>query len=384
MNILLSIHHELDHSAGAPGVTVKLAQALRDRGHDVRAISFDDLPPLRGRLRALLFPWRVFAHVLAHPEYDVMDMSSGDGWVVNVVRRLTGWRAHQLSLTRSHGLEQLAHELFMASCAQGITKASWKYPIYSGGFHLWECRRSLQLADALLLLNENERQFVNRRFGVDFERVVKVSNGIDDYFTRVAQRLLAAPPAVPEGPLNVAFVGRANHWKGFTYLAEAMPPILRANPQMRLGLFGTGGTEQDVLGAFAEDVRGQISVVPQYDNRDLPAMYDGYQIFAFPAVGEPFGIATLEAMACGLVPVVSDSPGPGEYMRNGVNGIVVPVHDAQALRAGIERLIADRGTWAALQRGALETAVKFSWAELAAGFENIYCQHRRQRLLASA
>ena len=77
MNILLSIHHELDGSTGAPGVTVKLAEALGQRGHRVTTVSFDNIGWARGKLRAILFPWFLFGHVLAHPEYDVLDLSSG-------------------------------------------------------------------------------------------------------------------------------------------------------------------------------------------------------------------------------------------------------------------------------------------------------------------
>lgn len=379
MNILLSIHHELDNSTGAPGVTMKLAEALSERGHEVRIISFDNLNRLPGRLRGVVFPWLVFAHVLKHPEYDVLDLSSGDGWVVNLARRVLGWRRGLLTVTRSHGLEHLAHDLFLQGCRDGNCTKSWKYPLYNGGYRLWECRKSFQLADLLLLLNETERQYARARFGVDAGKIAKLGNGIDECFASVARCLIANDRvALPDAPVNVAFAGRAVFWKGFPFLVEAMTAVLARYPQMKLGLFGTGGTQESVLAAFPDALRPQIVVMPRYENATLPALLADYQIFAFPSMGEPFGIAPLEAMACGLVPIVADAPGPVEYVRNGENGIVVPGRDSAALARAITEMIDDRERRLALRRTALTSALKYSWGDLAARLELVYCQYRRK------
>jgi glycosyltransferase involved in cell wall biosynthesis len=377
MNILLSIHHGLDNSTGAPGVTMKLAGALSERGHAVRIISFDDLNRLPGRLRGIVFPWMVFAHVLKHPEYDVLDSSSGDGWVVNFVRRAFGWRKRLLTVTRSHGLEHMGHDLYVKSCKDGYHTMSWKYPLYGGGYRLWECRQSFALADVSLLLNDSECEYAQRHFGVDGTRIAKVGNGISEPIARVAERLITQPAPEVARPINVAFVGRAIRWKGFPYLSEAMARILARYPASKLGLFGTGGTVEEVLSAFPDALRHRITVIPYYNNDDLPQLLADYQIFAFPSLSEGFGIAPLEAMACGLVPVVSDIPGPREYMRDGENGVVVPVSDARALEDAIAALGHDRARWLALRRGALATALQYSWSDLAARFELLYCLRRR-------
>jgi glycosyltransferase involved in cell wall biosynthesis len=385
MNILLSIHHELDGSTGAPGVTVKLAKALQRRGHDVRTLSFDDLGWASGPLlKKVTFPWLVFFHVLRHPEYDVLDLSSGDGWIVNTARRLAGWRKRQLSITRSHGLEHMGHELFIKGCRDGLATKSWKYPLYWGGYRLWECRQSFHFADVSLVLNEAERQYALTRFNVDVGQTEKIGNGIDECFAQIAQRLLRDAPSCTDEPVNVAFAGRAVFWKGFSYLAEAMTGILTRHPAVKLGLFGTGGTVESVLSAFPAEVRDRISVVPRYENEALPELLAGFQIFAFPSLTEGFGIAPLEAMACGLVPIVADIAGPREYMHDGRNGVVVPPRDARALETAIAGLIEDRDRWLELRRNALATAIRYSWAEIAARHELFYCQRRQRRSLARA
>jgi hypothetical protein len=58
VRIFLSIHHRLDHNAGAPGVILRLAEEYRRLGHEVRVHSFDDMPDsLRGNAGQVAFPW---------------------------------------------------------------------------------------------------------------------------------------------------------------------------------------------------------------------------------------------------------------------------------------------------------------------------------------
>lgn len=379
MKILLSIHHELDGNTGAPGVTVKLGKALQRRGHEVRTLSLDDLGWLHGSVRKLAFPWLVFVHVLRHSDYDVLDLSSGDGWVVNIARRLAGWRKRQLSITRSHGLEHMGHDLFIKECKVGQATKSWKYPIYWGGFRLWECRQSFRFADVSLVLNEAERAYALTHFNVDVARAAKIGNGIDECFAQVGRRLLAEAGQFESAPMNIAFAGRAVFWKGFPFLVEAMTGILRRYPHAKLGLFGTGGTLESVLDGFPPEVHARITVMPRYDNERLPALLADFQIFAFPSLTEGFGIAPLEAMACGLVPIVADIPGPREYMRDGENGVVVPARNADALEEAIAGLLDDRDRWLMLRRGAIATAIGYSWADIAAHHEVFYCRNRERR-----
>lgn len=395
MDILLSTHHPLDSDADAPTVTVRLAEALRKRGHSVSTLSYENLPWLPRKLRPLAFPWLVFVHVLGCPEYDVLDLSSGDGWVINLARRVLGGRRRQLSVARSHGLEHVAHERLVCG-EEGAQRGnergrqppgkrmSWKYRLYQGGYRLWECRRSFELADVSLLLNEVERRYVTTRFGIAPNRIVKIGNGIDDSFARIARHLIADATTLHGASMNVAFIGPATFADGFTVLSKAMTGVLARYPQMKLGLFGTGGTEGRVLAAFPAELRKQIVVVTHCDHNDLPPLLTGFQIFAFASSSEPFGVVPLEAMACGLVPVVAETPGVTEYVRDGENGVVVRAGDADEFGTAITSLIGDRDRWAALRRAALATAVRYSWSDLAARVELLYCQHRQQRLHSGA
>ena len=107
LRILLSIHHELDPDSGAPGSTVALGKAYANLGHEVRLLSFDDLPGhLPHRAAAMAYPPFVAMRLAreARRGIDVIDASTGDTWVWAA---LTRGRRRPLLVTRSHGLEHL-------------------------------------------------------------------------------------------------------------------------------------------------------------------------------------------------------------------------------------------------------------------------------------
>ncbi len=378
MNILFTIHHKLSRNAGAPGVTLKLAEALRVRGHEVTILSHDDVKGISGLARNMLFPWFVVRYITAHPEYDVLDMSSGDGWLTNFVRRTFGWRQRQLSVTRSHGMEPVVHELFLEGCRSGNIAKSWKYRFYHGGFRLWECTKSFQWADVAMLLNDTECEFAVSKLNLGERRVVQIDNGIDETFTSTARKALSDASAQTAIPLNLAFIGRANYWKGIAALVTAATTLFERNRDITLTLFGTGESIEQTLERFPESACERITVVPVFDNAALPQLLARCHILVFPSIYEGFPLSPLEAMACGLVPVVSDIGGLRAYVRNGDNGVIVPPGDPAALSEAVQALLDDPARWAVLQRRARETALEYGWSRVADRFELLYKSHLRR------
>lgn len=370
MQVLMSIHHCLDTNAGAPGVTMHLANALRRRGHHVDILSFDRLP-FPAKFKSMLYPWFVASFVAKHPRYDVLDLSSGDGWVLGTIPRACFGKPAPVLITRSHGLEHVMHEARLEAIRRNGQKLSWKYPIYHGGYRLWECRMSFSHADAALFLNDGHLQYAVQRLGIDAKRAVRVRNGIADCFIEHARSLMAQPSPT-DTPQNIAFVGRYSEMKGSRYLCSAMRAVLARSSTSTFGIFGAMVDPGVVLADYPPELRKRIFVMTSYRNEDLARLLDGYHILAFPSLSEGFAASPLEAMACGLVPIVAASPGPMSYVENGRNGIVVPLRDADALACELVALLKDADRWNALRSRALETAVEYTWDNVACDAEEIY------------
>ncbi|WP_347555468.1 glycosyltransferase family 4 protein [Robbsia sp. KACC 23696] len=396
MKILMSIHHTMDKHAGAAGVTYKLAQAFREQGHEVDMFSFDSLGKRASQFGAILFPWSVLLHVMRHPEYEVLDLSSGDGWVVNVLKRF-GWRKKTVSVTRSHGLEHVVHEQFVENCKKGEQKKSWKYPIYHGGYRLWEVAMSFRHADAGLFLNQADREYAITKLGVQRDKAILVENGVDSIFvaraaatltalqahdavtsTAVSDAVTAAPlaagVAAPAGsaiaarPRHIAFIGSNIFRKGITYFKAATLQIMQRYPDIRVAFIGTGektGTD-GILKDYPAALHSRIAVIPRYQNHALPELLEGYGILGLTSISEGFSLVGVEAMASGLVPVCSRIPGPTEYIADERNGLLVEARNTTQLVDAFTRLIEDEALWGRLHHAALETCERFSWQRIAA------------------
>jgi len=92
---------------------------------------------------------------------------------------------------------------------------------------------------------------------------------------------------------------------------------------------------------------------------DPVATYQQADLFVFPTVEEGSALVTYEALACGL-PVVT-TPNAGSVVRDGVEGLIVPIRDVDALAAAMERLRADEQLRREMGKAARARAEMFTW-----------------------
>jgi glycosyltransferase involved in cell wall biosynthesis len=80
----------------------------------------------------------------------------------------------------------------------------------------------------------------------------------------------------------------------------------------------------------------------------LLELYQQTDVFVLPSLAEAFGIATIEAMGCGLPVVVSDVGGTADIVDPGVNGFITKRGDGRDLASALETLLADADLRAAM------------------------------------
>ena len=146
-----------------------------------------------------------------------------------------------------------------------------------------------------------------------------------------------------------------------------------------MSFLGTQLPAETVLSDFTSEVRSRISVIPRFKREELPALVEGHQIKLFPTTFEGFSVALVEAMACGLAPVTTMTPGPMEIIRDGENGILVPPRDSEALANALETLIDDAPLLERLRRGAYDTAQDFTWEQIARRTLTLYREAAERR-----
>ena len=369
MKILLTIHHELDPNLGAPGVTWRLGQEYLKLGHEVTYFSFDDLPKfVKGITKSIFFPEFVASRInslVKGNQVDVIDASTGDAWVWAKFYKNRNTKKSQSSrqpilATRSHGLEQVVHQQLLEEAKLGNTKLSWKYPIYHGGFHLWEVAQSLALADLALLLNEYDLEYAVQNLDVSPERAFVVKNGILDSLLGQPQ-----PTAANTSKICIAHIGSYIARKGIHYSVPALNSILQRFPDVEVSFLGSMTTKDVIMQDFDAGLASRIHVTPRYNNVDLPSLLSGHAIHLFPSLSEGFGLAVVEAMACGLAPIVTDIPGPTAIVTNDFDAVLIPPRDQAAIETAIAELITNEDKLNRIRNNAYNTAQQYSWGAIA-------------------
>jgi glycosyltransferase involved in cell wall biosynthesis len=178
--------------------------------------------------------------------------------------------------------------------------------------------------------------------------------------TRVIPNLLRDLPISgrEREPLIVA-VGRLARQKGFDLLVRAFAQVAAEFPGWSVAILGKGKEGDGLLQLCSElGVGGRVALVGQVADVDSWLARAG--VVVQPSRFEGFPNALLEAMGMGAAVISADCPsGPSELIENGVNGLLVPVEDVDALAATLRQLLADPDMRARLGREAGKVRDRF-------------------------
>ncbi|WP_250846844.1 glycosyltransferase family 4 protein [Aquisphaera insulae] len=151
------------------------------------------------------------------------------------------------------------------------------------------------------------------------------------------------------------FAGGVCQRKGIGYLLRAWAQVRR--PGWRLQLVGEPPADPGPLRPLLE-AEG-VEVLGRVGHAEMPARMAAADVFVFPSLFEGSAVVTYEALACGLPSIVTAAA--GSVVRDGVEGLVVPPSDVDALVARMARLGEDRGLRARMAAAARARALEFDW-----------------------
>jgi glycosyltransferase involved in cell wall biosynthesis len=222
-------------------------------------------------------------------------------------------------------------------------------------------------------------------FAYELICLTQASLGRFESMTNVRGRIIpdpvVAPPSCSDsntrgdgdraGRVLVA-MGRLVPQKGFDILLNVFSGIAERHPDWSLKILGSGPlgaeleTQSKVLGlANRVHFTGEVS--------DPFPVLRAADLFVLSSRFEGFGLALCEAMACGLPVVSFDCPsGPGDIIRHGVDGILVPPEDAVALSAALDRLMGDAEERKRLASRAPEVLSRFGTDRILTLWENLF------------
>jgi glycosyltransferase involved in cell wall biosynthesis len=139
----------------------------------------------------------------------------------------------------------------------------------------------------------------------------------------------------------VAAMGRLHPQKGFDMLLPAFAQCAHRHSEWNLVILGEG-KERPHLRGLADDLGIAERVLMPGTIRNPGAVLRKADFFVMSSRFEGLPLALLEALACGLPAVSFDCPtGPREIIRDGIDGLLVPPENVDALAAAMDRLISN-------------------------------------------
>jgi len=200
--------------------------------------------------------------------------------------------------------------------------------------------------------------------GVPANRMHRIASGVDTERFRPATDRVESPP-------RVVYTGRLHPQKNLDVLLNAWSYV-RQSTDARLRLIGDG-IERERLMALARSL-GIAESVEFVGPLDDPAEeLRAADLFALPSRCEGMSNSLLEAMASGLPALVSDVGGNRDLIREGVNGRLLPVDDAEAWGRAIVDLLADQPTRSGMGAAArAEVQEAYSIERIVDQYVNLY------------
>lgn len=176
----------------------------------------------------------------------------------------------------------------------------------------------------------------------------------------------------------VTCVARFKARKGLLELIDAAASIAESMPQLRLVLVGTTSSGS---AAYAERMRARIAesrlddrflLIEDYGHDQIATALHATDVYVQPSHVEGLGMAVLEAMACGVPVVASDTDGLREVIEPEKSGLLVPVRDPSALARAVLRLLGDRRLRDRLVQAGLARVSMFGVERMVERTEDLY------------
>lgn len=200
----------------------------------------------------------------------------------------------------------------------------------SGPLGRWWIRRTLRKSSAVITLSESWAKFIREL--APAARVQVVANSV---------RVPPAADRAQEQPARILFLGRADRRKGIFELLAAVAKLAPHFPALRLVIGGDGDLQRVAEVARELGVADRVSILGWIGSAQREAELAQAAVFCLPSYDEGLPMAMLESMAAGKAVVVTPVGGIPEAVVDGVNGVLVPPGDADALAAGLRRLFDD-------------------------------------------
>jgi len=372
LSILLAGDYPPDPTLGSSKVFYKLQEEFRALGHRCDIVFGDDIgAPSFRQIGQVVAPWRAANAIVRRMEqtpYDVIDVASAEGLWIGVGRKF-GVYARTALISRSNGLEHLNYRRMVDDHHAGLTRKGWTRRIWYPLTRLSQVQVAARLADKLLLLNEVDRRYAVEEGWKDAADIDVVPHGVSARYLRDD----AGPGVVARGQ-GLLFCGSWDHAKGIAYVTAAFELLRARGRDVRLTVLGAGVPDEVVLDAFSAAARPFVTAIARLPEEAVIDLYRRHDVLVWTPTYEGFGLVLLEAMSQRMAVVATPIGCAPSLVRDGDNGLVVPVRRPEATADAVERLLDDAALRRRLGDAARAAVEGMTWRATALKTLDVYAR----------
>ena len=231
-------------------------------------------------------------------------------------------------------------------------------------------------ADAIVVSTAQEKQDLVRLYHTPPHNVWVNPAGVDLELFRPVDKSHARQALGFGEKKVILYVGRLEPLKGVDLLINAVALLEDPSDTNLLIVGGNVGQERELdrLRSLAVQlgIGGSVTFTGAVKQTDLPSYYSAADVFVLPSYYESFGLAALEAMACGTPVVVSRVGGLKTFVKAGETGYLIPWHCPEPFAQRLDVLLANAGLRETMGKAARAKAQEMSWSGVADRMLDIY------------
>lgn len=254
-----------------------------------------------------------------------------------LVRLARHCRAHGVRIWHGHDYKSNLYGVLLrpllglklVTTVHGWVKHTRRTPLYYA-VDRWTLKRHDQVICVSQDLFERCREL-----GVRADRLTHVENAIDtEEFRR------RTPRATGSGPLRIGAVGRLSEEKGFLFLIEAVERLVAEGLDLELAIAGEGDQEAVLRQrSAASPCAARIRLLGF--QRDVRALFEGFDVFCLSSLREGLPNVVLEAMAMEVPVLATRSGGMEAFARDGEDALLCAPGSSAELADGLRKLATD-------------------------------------------
>jgi glycosyltransferase involved in cell wall biosynthesis len=356
MRKFLIISRSLDNTLSAPKCSYNLALALAKLGADVKIITSvislptEDLKRLKEAGVGVVKAPKIFVNRFLSPIfYSIYAKAKKEDRIVIGNGYTFGDDITWVHFLRRGALRYL-HNILSGNEIRKLRRESYVEELI------------LKTSKKLWAVSNLVKKVLIEEYSMHEDRIFVLHNGVDieRYHPLSGEKRLKLRKilGLPHDAKVLLFVGANPYTKGFHRILQALK-LMKPVERRSYVLLAVGFNPDAKIQALTSDLN--VKFLGKKRGRELITYYQVADIFILPSYYDSFPLASLEAMACGAIPVVTPTVGTADIIANGDNGFIIKdeVELAKMLKSIDEHQLMK------LRMNAIATARMYSWDNIA-------------------